>query len=147
MSAAEPLPPAPPPRRSSTKTVVIAIAVVAVAFISGVASGIFLGHLNLLGRGHRGGPPGMLPHLMVRHLERRLDLTPEQRTRVEAILKRHHDRIFALTESVRPQVRQEIDAANREIEAVLTPEQRQKYEALKLRLGHREGRGRREPTR
>jgi Spy/CpxP family protein refolding chaperone len=146
VSDAEPLPPAPAPR-TATKSIVIAIVIVIVAFVSGAASGIFLEHLHLLGRGHRGGPPGMMPHLMVRHLERRLDLTTEQRREVEAILKRHHDRIFQLTESVRPQVRQEIEAANREIEAVLTPEQRERFEKLKLQLGRHEGRGRMGPTR
>src|SRR5437764_253383 len=34
--------------------------------------------------------------------------------------------------SVRPQVRQELDATNAEIEKVLTPEQRTKFEALQL---------------
>ena len=148
MSVSDPVVPAPPPpRRAATKTIVIAVVVVILTFVSGVAAGVLLAHLHVFGRGRAGRPPRIAPALMVRHLDHALDLTPEQRAKVEEIVRRHHQRIEALTESVRPQVRQELDAANREIEALLTPEQRRKFETMKMRLGHREGRSRRGPTR
>jgi hypothetical protein len=147
VSVSEPITAAPPPRRASTKTIVIAIVVVILTFVSGAAAGVLLAHLHVFGRGRAGRPPRIAPALMVRHLDHALDLTPEQRTKVEEIVRRHHQRIEALTESVRPQVRQELEAANREIEALLTSAQRQKFEKMKLRLGHREGRSRRGPTR
>lgn len=128
-----------------TKTIVIAVVVVVITFVSGAAAGFFgahfLPHRAGIGRGH------MMPQLMVRHLARRLDLTAEQKTKIEAIVMRHHQRIEKLNESVRPQLRQEIEAANREIEAVLTPEQREKFAKMRMRLGHREGRARTGSTR
>jgi Spy/CpxP family protein refolding chaperone len=144
VSASEPLP-APAPR-SSRKTAVIAVIVVILTFVSGAAAGFLLAHLRMLRR-HDGRLPHLMPAMMVHHLDRALDLTPEQRVKVEEIVRRHHQRIESLMESTRPQVRQELDAANREIEALLTPEQRQKFAAMRLRLGHREGRSRTAPTR
>jgi len=140
-------PAAEAPRRASTKTIVIAIVVVILTFVSGAAAGVLLAHFHIVGRSRGGRPPRLAPAMMVRHLDHALDLTPEQRAKVEEIVRRHHQRIESLTESVRPQVRQELDDANREIEALLTPEQRQKFEKMKMRLGHREGRSRRGPTR
>ena len=143
MSDVESIPPATPPR-SSTKTIVIAVIVVLVAFVSGAAAGILADHVRMIRRGH--GPhdaPRMIHHL----LSHRLDLTPEQDKKVKEILDRHHERIRALNESVRPQIRRELEAANAEIEAVLTPEQRAKYEKIKMRLERHGDRGRRGPTR
>ena len=144
MSVSEPLPAAPPPR-GSKKTIVIAVVVVVLTFLSGAAAGFLTAHLMYRPFSHR--PPRMVPQMMVRHLSRALDLTPEQRAKVEEIVKRRHQRIWSVTESVRPRVHQELEEANREIEAILTPEQRVKFEKLKMHLGHREGRVRRGSTR
>jgi Spy/CpxP family protein refolding chaperone len=134
-----------PAPRSSARTAVIAVVVVVITFVSGAAVGFFGAHF--FPRRGSFGRSRMMPQMMVRHLSRTLDLTPEQRTKVEQIVMRHHARIVQLQESTRPQVRQELEAANREIEALLTPEQRQKFAKLRMRLGRHEGRGRREPTR
>ena len=146
MSVVDP-PPVPAPRRNSAKTIAIAAVVLVITFLSGAAAGMLFAHLGFMHRGPRMHSPRMVPKMMVHRLSRSLDLTPEQRTKVEAIVKRYHARIFRVTESVHPQVRAEIEAANREIEALLTPEQREKFQKLKLRLGHHEGRSRRGPTR
>jgi Spy/CpxP family protein refolding chaperone len=144
VSVSDPVVPAPPPR-SSTKTIVIATIIVIVAFVSGGVAGILLDHLHFMHRGPH--PPRMIPRMMVNRLAHSLDLTPEQRVKVEEIIERHHRRISELTDGVRPQVHRELEAANAEIEAVLTPEQREKFAKMKMRLGHREGRSRRGPTR
>ena len=39
--------------------------------------------------------------------------------------------------NVRPQIRQELDATNAEIETVLTPEQKTKFADLRMRIGAR----------
>lgn len=71
-------------------------------------------------------------------LDRELKLTPEQRKSVEEILERHRVRIEAAWNNVRPQVRSEIETADREIRAVLNEEQRSKY--VKMRKDfHRPG--------
>ena len=88
---------------------------------------------------------------MLNRLDRRLDLTDAQRKQVEEILRRRHARINAMWSGVRPRVRAEVDATNAEIAKVLTPEQRAKFERMRMHLGDRYGRPggreRTEPTR
>jgi Spy/CpxP family protein refolding chaperone len=146
VSVSDPVIVPPPPPRGSKKTIVIAVIVVLVAFVSGAIAGMFVEHVHLMRRMH-GRTSRFAPQMMVHRLDRTLDLTPEQRTKVEEIVMRHHQRIVAITESARPRVREELEAANREIEALLTPEQREKFAKLRLHLGHREGRSRTESTR
>jgi hypothetical protein len=56
---------------------------------------------------------------------------------VQQIIEKHRAKIDAAMSSVRPQVRQEIDATNKEIETILTPDQRTKFEALRMHMGAR----------
>ena len=132
---------------SNTKTIIIASIIVLVTFVAGAFTGIFVDHLLL--RGHRLGPRAhrAAAHVMLSRLDRHLDLTDDQEKKIDEILRRRHDRITEMWEGVRPQVSKEIEATNAEIERLLTPEQREKFAKLRMRLGHREGRGRRGPTR
>jgi Spy/CpxP family protein refolding chaperone len=82
----------------------------------------------------RDGPPPHVTKFIVNRLDRQLDLTDEQRTKIEAILDRRHERIRAIMEQTHPRVRAEVEQTNAEIEAILTPEQRVKFEKLKMRL-------------
>jgi Spy/CpxP family protein refolding chaperone len=86
-------------------------------------------------------------HAMVNRLDHCLDLTDQQRKQVEEILNRHRENINAMWAGVHPHVRAEIDAANAEIVKVLTPEQRAKYEKMRMHLLHQRGRERMGPTR
>ena len=128
--------------RTSTKTVVIAALALVATFIAGFVVGAVVDRFMIFhGRPHR--PPPMAAFAMMNRLDRHLDLTDEQSKQVRAILEKHHTRI-------RGEVHQEIETANAEIEKVLTPEQREKFQKLKMRLGprmHHEGRERRGPTR
>ena len=131
----------PEARSSAVKTTVIAAIVVVVAFIAGFVVGAVTD--RFMAR-HRPGPMRpMVEHAMVNRLDRELDLTPAQRGQVEEIIGRHHTRIDGIWSSVRPRVRQEIDQANAEIAKILTPEQRLKFEKLKMRLGGHRDRGHR----
>ncbi|MBI1799286.1 MAG: hypothetical protein HYR73_06330 [Candidatus Eisenbacteria bacterium] len=65
-----------------------------------------------------GGPRPVLPRL-----ERALDLSPPQRDTIEAILLRSRGRF-----------RLERDSLRREIEAQLTPEQRQRWHQIEMRI-------------
>lgn len=141
MSVSDPVMAQPAPSRGSKKTIIIAVVVVLVAFVSGGIAGMLAEHVHLMRHMHGRGTR-FAPQMMVHRLDRTLDLTAEQRTKVEEIVMRHHQRILAITESTRPRVRAELEAANREIEAVLTPQQREKFSQLRLLLGHREGRSR-----
>lgn len=120
---------------SSTKTKLVAVALIALTFLAGMAAGVFAAHMHIL----RGGPgAARFPHAMVNRLDRRLDLTDAQRKQVEEIVNRRHANIHAVWKGVRPRVRAEVEAANEEIARVLTPEQRARFEKMRMRmLGHR----------
>jgi Spy/CpxP family protein refolding chaperone len=71
--------------------------------------------------------------MFVEHLSRKLDLTQQQRTEVEKILERRRARV----EAIRANAHKEIDETNAEIEKVLTPEQRKKFDELKMKMAGR----------
>lgn len=128
---------------SRTKTTLVAVFVLAMTFVAGAVVGI-LGD-RLLHRRH--GVPEFATHVMVNRLSRHLDLTDTQRQQVGAIIARHHARINSFFSDVRPRVREEIEQANREIEAVLTPEQRKKFEQVKMHVLRHVDRVQTAPTR
>lgn len=55
----------------------------------------------------------------------RLDLTPEQRVQVDAIMERRRKELDAFWEEHGPQLRAVMDSARAEVRGVLTPEQRE----------------------
>ena len=124
-----------PPRRSTTKTTVIAAIVLVVTFAAGVLVGVFIDRIAFR-RGYD-RVPRFATAAMVTRLDRHLDLTPEQRKQIEAILERRHARINEVWSEVRPRVRREIEQTNEEIARVLTAEQRVEFEKMKMRLGPR----------
>jgi len=123
---------------SRTKTTIVAVFVLAATFLAGAVVGI-LGD-RVLHR--RRGIPEFATHVMVNRLSRHLDLDDAQRTKVAAIIERHHTRINAFFAGMRPRVREEIEQTNREIEVVLTPEQRKKFERMKMHVMRHGDRGR-----
>jgi hypothetical protein len=73
-------------------------------------------------------------------MNRDLHFSDAQRIQVQRIIDQHHTRIENAWNSVRPQARAEIDAANTEIEKVLTPEQAVKFREMRERAQQRRGR-------
>jgi Spy/CpxP family protein refolding chaperone len=129
-------------RSTTKKTVVIAALALVVTFVAGFIVGAVVDRFVMFHRRpHR--PPPMAAFAMMNRLDRQLDLNDQQRTQIRAILERHHGRITGA-------VRAELDETNLEIEKVLTPEQRAKFQTLKMRLGpgmHRGDTPRKAPTR
>jgi Spy/CpxP family protein refolding chaperone len=121
---------------SGAKTTTVAILVLALTFIAGMAVGVLASHLMILHGGH--GAALFPTSAMVNRLDRRLDLTDPQRARVQEIITRHHARIGSIWSAVNPRVRGEIEQANAEISQVLTPEQRVKFDRIKLHLAGRQ---------
>ena len=137
MSVTEPV---AAPRGSNAK--VVATAIVVVAFIAGLLVGAVVDRIWLFR--HGGGPErhrGLMADRIVDHLTHELDLNAQQKQQVATIVAAHGKRIESVWANVRPQIRQEIDATNREIATVLTPEQREKFAKLRMRLGPRRGPG------
>jgi Spy/CpxP family protein refolding chaperone len=66
----------------------------------------------------------------LRRAQRALDLTPEQREKVDKILKDSQERTRKLMEPVSPQLRLEIQHAREEFRQVLTPDQQERFDQL-----------------
>ena len=125
---------------SRASTVVLATVVLLVTFAAGAVIGALVHHVFIL-RSHRGMTEHSATFLMKR-LDRRLDLSPDQEIKVSQILRSGHERIRITRANVGPQIRQEIDRTNEEIDAVLTASQRAKFAEIKMRMQpHRDGIG------
>jgi Spy/CpxP family protein refolding chaperone len=132
VSATDPGSLPPPPRHSSALLTIFAAAIVVVlAFGSGVVVGFFADRYAIFHHGMH--VPPFATHMMMRRLDRRLDLTREQRSQIQQIIERHVTRMESELAAMRPRVNAEISATNDEIRAVLTPEQRAKFDKFKLR--------------
>jgi Spy/CpxP family protein refolding chaperone len=122
----------------SSNTRTAAIAVVVVAFLAGILAGVAGDHLYLIHSGRLSPRHGRFSAArMTDRLTHELSLSPQQKTQVQQIIERHRAKIDATMAAVRPQVRQELDATNAEIETVLTPEQKTKFANLRMRVGAR----------
>lgn len=67
---------------------------------------------------------------MVESFSRELDLTPEQRTRLEAVLEAKRRSFRALHDELRPRFEELRRSAKEEIAAILTPDQRPRFEKV-----------------
>ncbi len=116
--------------------------VVIVAFFAGILVGVAGDRLYLVRSGRLvPSHPRFSSERMADHLGRELALSPSQKTQIQAIIEHHHAKIETVTNNVRPQIRQELDATNAEIDTVLTPEQRTKFASLRMRMeAHRRDR-------
>ncbi len=104
--------------------------------VSGIAIGV-LGTLLVEGRrrppheAFGGGPPR--PGRMLDDLKQQLALSPEQETKIAAILDEGRREGEALRREMRPRLDQQVEAVRRRIEAELTAAQRTKFEELRRR--------------
>jgi Spy/CpxP family protein refolding chaperone len=64
---------------------------------------------------------------------RELGLTPDQRTRIDAIMDREGQQMRAVRAQIRPGLDSIITRTRRQLDSVLTPEQRTKAEAIRKR--------------
>lgn len=80
------------------------------------------------------GPAGRKTRMILDQL----DLTPEQRVRVDAVMERRRAQADAFWKEEGPRMRRLVDSTRAEIRAVLTPAQRAEYD--RLRAEHRAAR-------
>lgn len=101
--------------------------VLALVLASGIGLGIAIDRAFLARRGAL--PPGefMSPWRMGRMLAR-LDLTPEQRARVDSILALRRQDLSRVREDVRPELERIRIATEADVRAVLTPEQARRFD-------------------
>jgi Spy/CpxP family protein refolding chaperone len=70
------------------------------------------------------------PGMMLRRLDLELDLTPEQRTQIESILRETGREFAAMREGLDPRLREVRTRTLGRIREVLTPPQQDKFDAL-----------------
>jgi Spy/CpxP family protein refolding chaperone len=114
---------------STARTTLIAVIVLVLTFASGVVVGIGVARFGHFPRGPRGARPPFAAHVMLQRLDAHLDLTDAQEAQIREIFERRHAR-----------VRAEIETTNAEIERVLTPEQRRKFERFRMHVPGRRAR-------
>jgi hypothetical protein len=83
------------------------------------------------------GVPGAVPQFLrkefLERLDREVNLTPEQRGRIEQIIREGQERNREIWERVSPELRKEIADTRKQIQAVLRPEQRARFDELMKR--------------
>jgi Spy/CpxP family protein refolding chaperone len=127
-----------------TRSRLLALGLLVLAFVAGALGGVAADRLLAPGEpaGRRvAGPPGrggpgaaIFPRDLP--LARQLDLTPEQREQIEAILREERAKADSVLRAVRPVLQARYDSASAAIRAVLTPEQRDRFD--RFREGRRE---------
>jgi len=123
--------------RSSART--IAVVTVIATLIVGFLIGVVADRVWLYRHGPRFGSRAQrfTPERIVKRLDHELDFTDQQRAQVTQIIQARQQRIAVIQSVARPKIRQEIDQTNAEIEKILTPEQRAKFEKIKMRVHQR----------
>jgi Spy/CpxP family protein refolding chaperone len=128
--------------RTPRRTRLLAIGVLAATFATGMLAGTAADQA-LAARGPapapkagwqcEGGPGGK-----TRAILDQLRLTPEQRTRIDAVMERRRAQADAFWASEGPRMRSIVDSTRAEVRAILTPEQRAEYD--RIREQHRAAR-------
>ncbi len=116
------------PARARRQALLVLLAAFAAGALAGFATGRLLdrgwpGHEH---HGERHGPARMFAP--DGPLGERLDLTPDQRRKIEAILDQDGRRAKVIFDAMRPRLKTLFDSTTREVREVLTPEQRQEFD-------------------
>lgn len=78
----------------------------------------------------QGGPAGFVRVDFLRRAERELALTGEQRDQIDQIIRESQERTKKLMEPISPQIREEMQQTKDKFLAVLTPEQKARFEEM-----------------
>ena len=117
----------------------LAVLALLLAAVGGVAAGVALDrsmsqsrHLGFLARGTAfRPPPNRHPRSeLLDRLDASLDLTGEQRVRVDSVLARRESEMRALRNQVRPRFDSIAGRTRSDLLRILTPEQRARFEEL-----------------
>jgi Spy/CpxP family protein refolding chaperone len=117
-------------RRTRATGVALLVATFAAGMLAGAASGRLLSAgepRTSVGEPTRGGDRSGGPRLIIHEV----DLTEEQKTRVEEILARRRAITDSLWRTDGRRIRASVDSTREEIRAMLTPGQRAEYDRLR----------------
>ena len=111
----------------------IALLSVVAVFVVGVAIGIVGTHLFYAKTFRRpdDGPPGFMGRSFVDRLDRHLDLTADQRRQIDEILRQRREEAESFRSEMEPRLRELFEATEAGIEAILTPEQQERFRQLR----------------
>src|SRR5512140_2628496 len=125
--------------QSKSRNMLLAVVLLVLTFVTGAVLGVAGDRFLLLRQGRLLPREGMrfMSSRIAHAMDRELGLTDAQHAQVERILEDRHARIESIWHGVRPQVRAEIDRTNEQIKALLTPEQRPKFDKLIARWEER----------
>jgi Spy/CpxP family protein refolding chaperone len=107
----------------------------AVIFVLGFAAGILA--LNVYRGWARRPPPGD----RFEQLSERLQLSSEQKTKVQQIFGETREQLRALRRESEPRVHEIRSQADAQLQQVLTPEQWQQFQTMRSEMRSRRGRG------
>lgn len=123
-------------------------------FCVGLATGVLLGRrmpppplqrggffMGAGGRGPAGGPGTRGGRALIERLDRELQLTPDQKTRVQAIFDERRPHLEAVQREIATRAEEEQRGLQAEVRKVLTPDQQQRFD----RWLQEQPRGRRGP--
>ncbi|MCH7910608.1 MAG: EF-hand domain-containing protein [Candidatus Hydrogenedentes bacterium] len=114
-SASTPL--APRPRRSWWR----AFALTGVIFLSGIVVGATTASYALwFQNSHANRESRFREDRFIRHVERQFDLSQEQRQRIHAIVRQHHEALKQIRGETEPRIREVFESMRYEIESVLS---------------------------
>ncbi|MGH7719239.1 MAG: hypothetical protein ACREON_10390 [Gemmatimonadaceae bacterium] len=150
-------PAATPDRQISTRRArgrVTAIIVLSIVTFAGIATGVALDRFVLMprqlgppagvgmGRFGPGSPASERGQAIRERMARELALTPEQRLQFDSIMSRQMRALRVARESIRPRMDSLVRETRRQIDAILTPAQRERLRELPARgvFGTRGGR-------
>jgi Spy/CpxP family protein refolding chaperone len=85
------------------------------------------------------GPISPARQMFVQKVRRELDLTPDQSTQVDDIMRESRKRMNKIYEPVMPEAREETRRVRQEIQAILSPEQKKKFNEVFKRRQHEGG--------
>lgn len=114
------------------------VAFVLVVFTAGVAAGVLAaGHLRFAPRAGEPRPFLPPPDVVARMLADDLQLTPEQRAALDAIVADKRRSLAARREEMRQRFEQDADSLANDVRQILTPAQREKFEEIIARVRSR----------
>ena len=131
-SASTPL--APRPRRSWLR----AFALTGVIFLSGIVVGATTASYALwFQNSHANRESRFREDRFIRHVEQQFDLSQEQRQRIHAIVRQHHEALKQIRGETEPRIREVFESMRYEIESVLSLRDFQKWDRQFERMERR----------
>ncbi len=115
-----------PARRRRLKTVLLGLAILFFGMIIGGGITLHIGHVMIL---HTLNPGDEMAEHIGRRIDRKLDLSADQRSRVDAIVRRRVAAFREILDDAYPRILEQIRLMHDEVARVLTEEQRMEWNA------------------